>query len=162
MDEELLRIIELFDGEVTTADKIPRPQKALDREMFEDFNKRNPLAGGGMLVQPGFGDMREGFKKDYDVKELDKATKYYTKGEFKKFSDIKGFGQGKDPEFIKKYKNMRTLIKRQLDYHDGKFKIPNKKKTKTIKTQQPNFKKKMKIYHKSYQVYQGLVEEISV
>ena len=118
--------MDLFDGEVTTADKIDRPERALDREAFDDFNKRNPMAGGGMLVQPGFGDMREGFKKDYDVKELDKATEYYTKGEFKKFSDIKGFGQGKDPEFIKKYKNMRSLIKKQLDYQDGKFKIPDK------------------------------------
>jgi len=81
---------------------------------------------GGMLVQPDFGEMREGFKKNYDIKELDKATEYYTKGEFKKFSDIKGFGQGRDPAFIKKYRNMRTLIKKQLDYHDGKFKIPDK------------------------------------
>ena len=110
----------------TPASAIQRPKKILEIEAFQDFNARNKLAGGGMLVQPGFGDMREGFKKDYDVKELDKATEYYTKGEFKKFSDIKGFGQGKDPEFIKKYKNMRTLIKRQLDYHDGKFKIPDK------------------------------------
>ena len=127
MDEELLRIIDLFDeDEVTTADQIDRPQRALDRDAFDDFNKRNKLAGGGMLVQPGFGGVREGFKKDYDVKELDKATEYYTKGEFKKFSDIKGFGQGKNPAFIKKYRNMRTLIKKQLDYHDGKFKIPDK------------------------------------
>jgi hypothetical protein len=128
----------LFDDEqVTTADKIDRPERALEKEAIDDFMKRNPRAGGGMLVQPDFGDMREGFKKDYDVKELDKATEYYTKGEFKKFSDIKGFGQGKDPEFIKKYKNIRSLIKKQLDYHDGKFKIPDKtdvKKTdQTIK-----------------------------
>ena len=53
MDEELLRIIDLFDDdEVTTADKIGRPQQALDREMFEDANKRLNKAGGGMLVQP--------------------------------------------------------------------------------------------------------------
>ena len=97
-------------------------------KLFNEFNTRNPRtekAGGGMLVQPGFGEMREGFKKSYDVKELDKATEYYTKGEFKKFSDIKGFGQGRDPAFIKKYKNIRSLIKKQLDYHDGKFKIPD-------------------------------------
>ena len=50
MDEELLRIIELFDGEVTTADKIARPQQALDREMFDDFMKRNPQADGGRIL----------------------------------------------------------------------------------------------------------------
>ena len=54
--------MELFDDEVvTTADKIDRPQSALDREMFEDANKRFNKAGGGMLVQPGFGGTRQGY-----------------------------------------------------------------------------------------------------
>ena len=61
-DFKIIEIMELFDeGEITTADQIDRPQKALDREMFEDFNKRNPMAGGGMLVQPGFGGTRQGY-----------------------------------------------------------------------------------------------------
>ena len=42
--------MDLFDDEVvTTADKIDRPQSSLDREMFEDFNERNPMAGGGRI-----------------------------------------------------------------------------------------------------------------
>ena len=50
MDEELLRIIDLFDDdEVTTADKIDRPAAASYREMFDDFNARNPFAGGGRI-----------------------------------------------------------------------------------------------------------------
>ena len=54
--------MELFDeDEVTTADQIDRPQKALDREMFDDFNKRNPMAGGGMLVQPSADGSRPGY-----------------------------------------------------------------------------------------------------
>ena len=62
MNEELLRIIDLFDeDEVTTADKIDRPAAASYREMFDDFNARNPMAGGGMLVQPGFGGTRQGY-----------------------------------------------------------------------------------------------------
>ena len=41
-------LMDLFDeGEVTTADRIQRPQSALDRQMFEDFKKRNPMAYGG-------------------------------------------------------------------------------------------------------------------
>ena len=54
---------ELGEDKITTTNdpKIKRPEKALDREMFEDFNKRNPLAGGGMLVQPGFGGTRQGY-----------------------------------------------------------------------------------------------------
>ena len=85
---------------------------------------------GGMLVQPSVDGSRPGYAKDYNVEELDKATEYYTQGEYKKFNDIKGFGQSKDPEFIKKYKNIRTLIKKQLDYHDGKFVIPDKTRVK--------------------------------
>ena len=57
--------MDLFDDEqVTTADKIDRPQQALDREAYSDFMKRNPMAGGGMLVQPGFGGVRQGYAKE--------------------------------------------------------------------------------------------------
>ena len=91
------------------------------RPMFND---------GGMLVKPSNDGSRPGYAKDYNVEELDKATEYYTQGEYKKFNDIKGFGQSKDPEFIKKYKNIRTLIKKQLDYHDGKFVTPDKTRVK--------------------------------
>ena len=44
-------LMDLFDeGEVTTANRISRPQSALDREMFDDFNKRNPMAYGGRIA----------------------------------------------------------------------------------------------------------------
>ena len=62
MERDIVKRIEdlmdLFDeGEVTTADKIERPE-----DPFRDFNERNPMAGGGMLVQPGFGGTRQGYK----------------------------------------------------------------------------------------------------
>ena len=61
-DFKIIEIMELFDeDEITTADKIDRPERALEREAFDDFNKRNPMAGGGMLVQPGFGGTRQGY-----------------------------------------------------------------------------------------------------
>ena len=70
MDEELLRIIDLFDeAEVTTADKIDRPQQALDREAYSDFMKRNPMAGGGMLVQPSADGSRPGYATDETIKQ---------------------------------------------------------------------------------------------
>ena len=53
--------MDLFDGEVTTADKIERPQRALNREAIDDFMKRNPMAGGGMLVQPSADGRRPGY-----------------------------------------------------------------------------------------------------
>ena len=72
---KILEIMELFDeGEVTTADQIDRPQSALDREMFEDANKRFNKAGGGMLVQPGFGGTRQGYASDYSPEERKQQT----------------------------------------------------------------------------------------
>ena len=51
LQDKIIELMDLFDGEVTTADKIDRPQQALDREMFEDANKRFNKAGGGMLEE---------------------------------------------------------------------------------------------------------------
>jgi len=57
-------LMDLFDeGEVTTADKIERPQSSLDREMFQDANIRLNKAGGGMLVQPSADGSRPGYAR---------------------------------------------------------------------------------------------------
>jgi len=50
---------------------IERPKRVLEIEAFKDFNKRNPMAGGGMLVQPGFGGTRQGYAK---IKEKGVST----------------------------------------------------------------------------------------
>ena len=50
LQDKIIELMDLFDGEVTTADKIDRPQQALDREAYDDFNKRNPMAYGGQLT----------------------------------------------------------------------------------------------------------------
>jgi hypothetical protein len=64
LDQKIIELMDLFDDEqVTTADKIDRPQQALEKEAIDDFMKRNPMAGGGMLVQPGFGGTRQGYAK---------------------------------------------------------------------------------------------------
>jgi len=52
-----------LSGVLTTADKIGRPQSSLDRDAFDDFNVRNPMAGGGMLVQPSADGSRPGYAK---------------------------------------------------------------------------------------------------
>ena len=105
MNEELLRIIDLFDeDEVTTADKIDRPQKALEREMYDDFMKRNPMAGGGMLVQPGFGGTRQGYAKS-KTKKGDKSLKYTQNPEFQKFYKEKG---GKLYDAIRAFDSMKA------------------------------------------------------
>ena len=62
LQDKIIELMDLFDeGEVTTADKIDRPQRALDREAIDDFMKRNPMAGGGMLVQPSADGSRPGY-----------------------------------------------------------------------------------------------------
>jgi hypothetical protein len=60
---KIIELMELFDeGEVIPASEMQRPQKALDREMFQDANERLMRADGGMLVQPGFGGTRQGYR----------------------------------------------------------------------------------------------------
>ena len=44
------------------------------REMFNRFNQANPrqdMAGGGMLVQPGFGGTRQGYKEEKYISPSD-------------------------------------------------------------------------------------------
>jgi hypothetical protein len=82
--EELMDLFD--DDEVTTADKIERPQSALDRDAIRNFNIRNPKAGGGMLVQPsadglrpGYAGKKSGIKEKTTVAEGNKLAKQYNK-----------------------------------------------------------------------------------
>ena len=73
---KIIELMELFDDEeVTTADKIDRPEKAIERQAIDDFMERNPRAGGGMLVEPGFGGTRQGYKgiTEYNLEQRKKA-----------------------------------------------------------------------------------------
>ena len=67
---------ELGEDKITTASdsKIKRPEKALERDMYKDFMDRNPLAGGGMLVQPGFGGVRQGYASPKIGKKMNPDT----------------------------------------------------------------------------------------
>jgi hypothetical protein len=53
-----------LSGVLTTADKIDRPERALERQAIIDFENRNPMAGGGMLVQPSADGRRPGYAID--------------------------------------------------------------------------------------------------
>ena len=90
--------MDLFDDKVvTTANKIDRPQSSLDREAFDDFNKRNPMAGGGMLVQPSADGSRPGYAKQKNV-----GKKLITLNELAEYDlpvtekSLKGIFQSKD------------------------------------------------------------------
>ena len=77
LDSIIRQINEEFGEEtIATASETPRPQSSLDKEAFDDFNKRNPMAGGGMLVQPS----ADGSRPGYAVSKTDN-NKYRVTGE---------------------------------------------------------------------------------
>ena len=103
---KIIELMELFDDdEVTTADKIDPPEE----NPYRAFMERNPpeLAGGGMLVEPGFGGVRQGYKdKKFKVKE---------------FTATSGPGTGRvldDPAAIDIVKAELNKIKKQRNNKD--------------------------------------------
>ena len=134
MDEELLRIIDLFDNdEVTTADKIDRPENP-----YRDFEERNPRADGGTIAGGNIqgqqiGD-RTGFakpvflpsKNEYVVKGRDnnvvkrfKISDYKNKQEAKKetFKFYKDFTEkNREKAKIKSMENRAKINKARTDY----------------------------------------------
>ena len=92
-----------FASEIAIPDPKPEVQEI---ELFNAFNKRNPMAGGGMLVQPSADGSRPGYaktKKGYGqdaaplTKEQKKNIKLYNKNVEKyggvKFEDIPNTGK---------------------------------------------------------------------
>ena len=125
-------LIDLFDeGEVTTADKIERPE-----DPFRDFNERNPMAGGGMLVQPGFGGVRQGYKEDRGKGEYkrDSLSKTEQKKIKNAFPDTK-FDFDKYRYGVKKYPETLGSIRNQN--------ITNKDYTKVLRFIKKGFTKEM-------------------
>ena len=74
LQDKIIELMDLFDGEVTTADKIDRPQQALDRDMYKDFMDRNPMAGGGEVVIGKPGGLVQPETKFYAIKKTIKGT----------------------------------------------------------------------------------------
>jgi hypothetical protein len=100
IQEKILELMDLFDDdEVTTANKIPRPQSSLDKEAFDDFNIRNPKADGGMLVKPSADGRRPGYANPKGNPEFGKTI---TGAQFKDTI------QPKNLEKLKKLKEIIT------------------------------------------------------
>jgi hypothetical protein len=109
---------ELGEDKITTASdpKIKRPEKALERDMYKDFMDRNPLAGGGMLVQPGFGGTRQGYAEELpaNVQKNKQGNYFYRSGKGDNVIYKSGF---KTPEAASKW-GQKEFVK--------KFALPNK------------------------------------
>jgi hypothetical protein len=134
LDQKIIELMDLFDDEqVTTADKIDRPQQALEKEAIDDFMKRNPMAGGGMLVQPGFGGVRQGYAREKKLtKTMEKRISNYESKTGNNYEDQPnwrkkdirdgnwtGGGKGekfKDPAFIKEIKSEGSAIQQVRDF----------------------------------------------
>ena len=88
---------------------IPASQLPPIQNPFKEFEDRNPMAGGGMLVQPGFGGTRQGYR------EPRKTDESYRKV-VKDFTATSGPGTGKifdDPAAIDIVKANLNKIKKQ-------------------------------------------------
>ena len=121
LQDKIIELIDLFDdAEVTTADKIDRPQRALDREAIDDFMKRNPMAGGGMLVQPSADGSRPGYSGEYgpNIRESKKSNSFEVTIERGKKVFNKSFN-------FKTYGSKEKALEAAKEYRDEKRKIPD-------------------------------------
>ena len=89
-------------------------------KLFNEFNTRNPRtgkAGGGMLVQPGFGGTRQGYKEDRGKGEYkrDSLSKTEQKKIKNAFPDTK-FDFDKYRYGVKKYPDIRNQNITSKDY----------------------------------------------
>ena len=92
--------------DVFPASEAQIPEKTLTRDMYREAQERfkNAKAGGGMLVQPGFGGTRQGYAKA-KTKKGDKSLKYTQDPEFQKFYKEKG---GKLYDAIRAFDSMKA------------------------------------------------------
>ena len=120
LQQKIIELMDLFDGEVTTADKIDRPERALEKEAIDDFMKRNPMAGGGMLVQPSADGSRPGYSGEYgpNIRESKKSNSFEVTIERGKKVFNKSFN-------FKTYGSKEKALEAAKEYRDEKRKIPD-------------------------------------
>jgi hypothetical protein len=151
LQDKIIELMDLFDGEVTTLDKInpPEPRKDVqDIEAINRFMRDNPpgMAGGGMLVQPS----ADGSRPGYSMSKKEKAAymrEYYAAN--KKLSEPGKLAAERDIKlrnFIGKKKTVKASELRpfleglgyeKVDYTKIRKKFPNLKIIKDIQTGNP-------------------------
>ena len=91
---------ELGEDKITTANRLQRPQSALDRQAFEDFNVRNPFAGGGRIgFYKGMGADRAPQKIKLKTPKVLEGSERPTKKGTKKYKDIRSI-RLLDPNYL--------------------------------------------------------------
>ena len=114
-----------FASDITKPDPKPIVEEI---ELFNEFNKRNPMAGGGMLVQPGFGGTRQGYAEEkgsgnliqqdkitnknvqnWTTKWIKQNAKNYNVRQFNLFKKDMAKAWSKEIKNKKKYKPFRLI-----------------------------------------------------
>ena len=127
LDKKIIELMDLFDDEqVTTADKIDRPERALEKQAIDDFMKRNPQADGGRI----------GFLSGGDVERIVDIYNAGSEGGYRTSANFIAEQLGKKPGEISK-----DIVSRKINelIEDGT--ITKQKELETTKT-----KGKRKIY----------------
>ena len=122
LQDKIIELMDLFDDEqVTTADQIDRPERAIEKQAIDDFMKRNPMADGGMLVQPSADGSRPGYSGEYgpNIRKSTKTDSFEVQG----VRGGKGGGKG-GQKFYKtfnfdKYGGEKKALKAAKEYRDS-------------------------------------------
>ena len=100
LEEAIRKLQDLYDDPDIVIPASQLPEKENPYKAFED---RNPMAGGGMLVKPGFGGTRQGYAGDKSLKPGEKKT----------------IGIGKEPGIFKISTRASDKIKYVISYTDN-------------------------------------------
>ena len=175
--EYIKKMQEMYgDDVITTADKLEKPPKTVVREIFEDFNARNPKADGGQLVAPSVDGSRPGYQgpdkyitparrtgaegfqgqKFISVKDptYSDGRKRVKTPEYKKYLKIELEKSKKRPDRYKQMSNPRRepgLLRiaeamQQADIYDDAEYMMPNKKA--MKVKEKDFDRKMKVFKK--------------
>ena len=133
-----------LSGVLTTADKIGRPERALEKQAIDDFMDRNPMAGGGMLVQPS----ADGSRPGYAVSKGKTKKKTIDKKRLKVFNQYSQELFGKNYDKLTKPDDVVTVYNTAVNRNRGKdtfeyresqrAPLPKKQKNKLIKFAEAN------------------------
>ena len=102
--------------DVFPASELSIPTKTKNVEDIEAINRfvranpRQDMAGGGMLVQPGFGGTRQGYKKDIKKRKLPKNIRLTEYGNYRFSSEASG------EFFSKTFKKLEDAVKYRDKY----------------------------------------------
>jgi len=110
LDKKIIELMDLFDDEqVTTVDKIDRPERALEKQAIDDFMKRNPQADGGRI---GFKRGNKGGEAEYQ-RRLKIAQDKFGKDNLDKAAKALGY-KNYDALRGEKFANTRRKIFKEL------------------------------------------------